>query len=802
MFKINKGLPVWRVLSLVVVIAFGILSILGTRDEEAYVDRYGIADAGPDQHVRVNETVYLDGIGSNTALGADPGDNTVIYNWEMVKKPDGAPLSGIGAPTWESATDVINPAFLSGFYPGEYIIQLTVRHNGHFGSDIVKINAYLDRADTLPIARAGADIVVKHGELVELDASNSFRNSFIKLDSWYKGLTYSWYMVESPWASTSALSSTDVVNPSFIAQFKANDMQAGNSHYKVGLRVINRSGLVSTPDFVNVYVYPSEGYAHPTPIAGPDQRVSTGTQVDLDGSESFDVDGRPLSYNWQFYSRPLGSSTVLFNANTPTPFFLPDVDGAYVLFLSVDNGEYNSISYSDVTAGIQPDKYDQQYQDRVRVIASISTPEPVAILGPNQRIPYAGPDSLIMDASRSTPVINGSTTYSWGLIDIPATSNATIVISDDNDPNGAQLNYDMQGDYVVRMKVKEVGQYEFDTIVYKVTSNTPPVADAGADQDVTANSLVTLNGSNSSDVDLGSVAYSWSLVSTPVDWTVWPGQWPLLSEGRDANPTFTPTLNGEYQLRLTVNDRELSSVVDEVLINVTGSAANGVPTADAGVDQSVTVGDTVLLDGAGSSDPDNDPLSYNWTIEIRPLGSSAAIGDPSSETPSFVADVEGSYDVQLIVNDGLVNSASNTMKVTAAVAGACANPLTLITGLPFAPGTGEMATNIQVDAQGVDTLSAITALATVDEDVYRASIPDANNLDQAAFVIYGSNWEEISRTHPNPISDSDSPSFIVRNIADDMYFKLDIDFSGTNMLEVQIDGLSGCSCGSAAGGCP
>jgi len=311
-----------------------------------------------------------------------------------------------------------------------------------------------------------------------------------------------------------------------------------------------------------------------------------------------------------------------------------------------------------------------------------------------------------------------------------------------------------------------------------------------------------VNGSNSSDVDLDNVAYSWSLVSTHVDWIIWPGEWTLLSEGRDANPNFTPTLNGEYQLRLTVNERELSRVADEVLINVTGSAANGVPTADAGVDQSVTVGDTVLLDEGSSSDPDNDPLSYNWTVEIRPLGSSAAIDVPSSETPSFVADAEGSYEVQLIVNDGLVNSAPDSMTVTAATAGEWANPLTLMTRLPFAPNTGEMATNIQIDAQGVDTLSAITALATVVEDVYRANIPDGNNLDQAEFIVYGSNWEEISRTHANPISDSASPSFVVRSIADDMYYKLDVNFTGTNFLEVQIDALSGCRCGSNAGDCP
>ena len=785
MFKINKGLLVWRMLSLGLVVVFGILSILGTGgDNDPFFDPYDIADAGPDQHVGIYETVHLDGSGSNTALGANPGDNNVEYNWEIVGQPPGNSF-------WTSATNIINPIFHTSHDPGEYFIQLKVRHGGHTGIDTVKITAYERGDEILPVANAGADIVVKHGALVELNASHSFQRQ--QNSQW--PLIYSWYMTESPLDSTSILSSTEVVNPSFIAQFNENNKFAGKSHYQVRLHVVNENDWVSAPDHVNVDVYPSEGYVHPTPIAGPDQRVSTGIQVNLDGSESFDVDDRPLSHEWQFYSRPLGSQAVLSNANTPTPSFIPDVDGVYVLFLSVYNGKYSSSS-ADIKL------YDRQYQDRVKVIATSSRPEPVSILGPDQRIAYTGPGSLVLDASRSTPVTGGVTSYFWWLINKPADSTAFVVVSDRSIPNGAQLDYDMEGDYVVRVKATNVAQLDYDTIVYKITTNTPPVADAGTDQNVTANSLVSLIGSNSSDTDVDSVAFSWSLVSAPVDWLSWPGEWPLLSDGMAEAPTFTPELNGEYRLRLTVNDRALSSVADEVLINVTGGTANSAPTADAGVDQSVTVGDAVLLNGGGSSDPDNNPLSYSWTIENRPLGSSAAIGDPSSETPSFVADAEGSYEVQLIVNDGLVNSAPDTMIVTAATAGACANPLTLMTGLPFAPNMGEIATNIQVDAQGVDTLSAISALTTVDENVYRASIPDANNLDQAAFIVYGSNWEEISRTHTNPISDTASPSFVVRNIADDIYYKLDVDFTGTNMLEVQIDALSGCRCGSNAGDCP
>ena len=62
-------------------------------------------------------------------------------------------------------------------------------------------------------------------------------------------------------------------------------------------------------------------------------------------------------------------------------------------------------------------------------------------------------------------------------------------------------------------------------------------------------------------------------------------------------------------------------------------------------------------------------------------------------------------------------------------------------------------------------------------------------------------WEEISRSHANPVTDSSSPSFVVRNIADAIYYRIDIDFTGTDLLEEQIDSLSGCRCGNSATNC-
>ena len=74
------------------------------------------------------------------------------------------------------------------------------------------------------------------------------------------------------------------------------------------------------------------------------------------------------------------------------------------------------------------------------------------------------------------------------------------------------------------------------------------------------------------------------------------------------------------------------------------------PVADAGDNQSVRVGDEVLLDGTGSYDANNDPLTYQWSC------SNASIVPDDVAMTSFVPDVAGEYVVNLVVNDGLENS--------------------------------------------------------------------------------------------------------------------------------------------------
>ena len=90
---------------------------------------------------------------------------------------------------------------------------------------------------------------------------------------------------------------------------------------------------------------------------------------------------------------------------------------------------------------------------------------------------------------------------------------------------------------------------------------------------------------------------------------------------------------GAYIVELVVRDGSLSSAPDLVIVTTSNSA----PVASAGPDRQVSVGAVVQLDGAGSSDVDEDALTYAWTLK-RPSGSHAVLDDPASPMPSFTPD--------------------------------------------------------------------------------------------------------------------------------------------------------------------
>jgi len=201
--------------------------------------------------------------------------------------------------------------------------------------------------------------------------------------------------------------------------------------------------------------------------------------------------------------------------------------------------------------------------------------------------------------------------------------------------------------------IDDTGDGNFD-------ENSAPVADAGDDVTVEAGSVVNLDGSESYDPDDDYITYYWEILSLPAGSTA-----SLINEDRE-NPQIYVDLEGDYELVLTVSDGALESE-DTVIVEV--FQPNEEPVAIAGPDQSVTEGSTVILDGTGSYDPNDDALTFFWEFTAIPSGSAAGLSDATSPAPRFTADGSGTYEITLVVSDGEYTSSPDSVRVTSSGSG-------------------------------------------------------------------------------------------------------------------------------------
>ncbi len=91
---------------------------------------------------------------------------------------------------------------------------------------------------------------------------------------------------------------------------------------------------------------------------------------------------------------------------------------------------------------------------------------------------------------------------------------------------------------------------------------------------------------------------------------------------------------------------------------------NKVPTANAGIDQSINEGATVTHDGSASSDPDGDALTYLWTAPSEINLSLQTDAKPTFTAPEV--SIETKYTFSLVVNDGQENSIADEVVITVA----------------------------------------------------------------------------------------------------------------------------------------
>ncbi|MGH3659808.1 MAG: polysaccharide deacetylase family protein, partial [Micromonosporaceae bacterium] len=95
---------------------------------------------------------------------------------------------------------------------------------------------------------------------------------------------------------------------------------------------------------------------------------------------------------------------------------------------------------------------------------------------------------------------------------------------------------------------------------------------------------------------------------------------------------------------------------------LSSTPTNQPPVASAGSAQTVSAGSTVQLDGSGSSDPNGDPLTYQWT---QTGGPAVTLSSGTVVAPTFTAPTSAStLTFQLVVNDGTASSSPSTVTIT------------------------------------------------------------------------------------------------------------------------------------------
>ena len=468
---------------------------------------------------------------------------------------------------------------------------------------------------------------MNEGDIVRLDGRGSF-------GAGSRALSYAWRQTAG--TPQVVLRDADTATPSFDAPNVAADVVL-----TFRMTVTDADGVVQAVVIETITVRGDNDA--PTANAGTHLTVGEGGSVALDGSGSTDPEGGALTFVW---TQTGGSPTVtLSGADTARPTFsapqlTANADLTFTLTVT-DSGGLSASGTVTVTVTV--------------TVRPVNAP-PTANAGTDLTVDEGDPVTL--DGSGSTDPEGRSLAYAW-----TQTGGSTTVAlggAATARPTFSAPQLAANADLTFTLTVTDSGGLSAsDTVTVTVRAvNDAPTANAGADRTVDDGDSVTLDGSGSSDPESGALTYAWA--QTGVSPTV------TLSGASTARPTFsTPQLAAQADLTftLTVTDPGGLSATDTVTITV--RADDDPPSADAGADRTTYEGDSVTLDGSGSSDPEGGTLTWAWT---HTGGSpTASLSGASTATATFTAPTvtaDADLTFTLTVTDPGGGSATDTVTIT------------------------------------------------------------------------------------------------------------------------------------------
>lgn len=495
-----------------------------------------------------------------------------------------------------------------------------------------------DTSTSTPTANAGPARAVLVGATVTLDGSGSSSG----------GLNYAWTLVSKPSSSTAELTRADTVNPTFVADVAGryevdlvvSNGQASSNHSRV---VITAGSTVPVAD-------------------GPSKIINAlfDGWAQLDGSTSTPPAGGDeagMVYTWKV-TDPEGQAVQLLDAYSAKPGFVPKKTGLYLARLVVSYGRATSNEFV------------------ISVNVTKANTQPVANTG-GKNGSYTGTigQGVKLDGSASSDADNDALSYFWRLVPYPANGPATAhanVRIDNANTATPTFHADIAGTYRLELHVFDGTSRSYPQRAEVIlqapehAQNTAPVAVIRDEYPLNEAEPLSSGTSaayiyfynDSYDKDGNALTAKWEWGDTPKGFYR-----PDLS-ARSSSAYFRPNdtgtgngtvLPGYYTIYLTVNDGQADSQRVQQTIHVR-PGANRRPSAKISVDtDNVMVGTEAWLDGTQSSDPDDGTvgMTYQWRWTNRPSGSKAELRAPTAARTSFVPDVPGAYEVELIVYDSV-----------------------------------------------------------------------------------------------------------------------------------------------------
>lgn len=355
---------------------------------------------------------------------------------------------------------------------------------------------------------------------------------------------------------------------------------------RVQLTVRDDTGLPEAFDVAEMAVAVN---APPVAVAGPDRLVEPGAPVRFDGGGSYDPDGGIAAWRWDFddLDAPVAATTA------ERTYDAPGVHSAQ-LTVTDASGAANGTARSEVA---------------IRVNHAPVAEAGAEIVTDSLYVTLDGSGSSDADGDRlihtwdfgdgSPPALGETITHAWprsGIFPV------TLTVDDGTGLGNATA-----------------------TDSTRVLIDARPLAVAGGNRDVCTGDAILFDASGSSDPDGGLLRYEWDF-----------------GDGTRAdivNPSKTYAKPGIYPVTLTVRDE--SGLPIGVHSDRVAALVREAPIADAGPSIQACTGQTVRLDGSGSSDADGAVNAFSWNFGDGSTG--------GGERPTHVFERPGTYQVLLTI---------------------------------------------------------------------------------------------------------------------------------------------------------